>query len=87
MKHSDGKKPVFSHCVACISVIIQTLTIILLLLAALNAELSGTTSVITCLNGSSLTIAYAGDSAAIIGSKSNRRTPTQLTNPHDFGRP
>jgi len=57
------------------------------LLAALNAELSGTTSVIACLNGSSLTIAYAGDSAAIIGSKSNRRTPTQLTNPHDLGRP
>jgi len=54
---------------------------------ALNAELSGTTSVIACLNGSSLTIAYAGDSAAIIGSKSNRRTPTQLTNPHDLGRP
>ncbi len=55
--------------------------------AAINAELSGSTSVIACLNGRSLTIAYAGDSAAIIGSKSNRRTPTFLTNPHDLSRP
>ena len=55
--------------------------------AAINAELSGSTSVIACLKGSLLTIAYAGDSAAIIGSKSNRRTPVFLTDPHDLRRP
>mmetsp|Transcript_941 Transcript_941/g.1355 ORF Transcript_941/g.1355 Transcript_941/m.1355 type:complete len:468 (+) Transcript_941:2056-3459(+) len=55
--------------------------------AAINAELSGTTSVIAYLNRSSLTIAYAGDSAAIIGSKSNRRSPMLLTNSHDLSRP
>ena len=55
--------------------------------AAINAELSGSTSVVACLKGSLLTIAYAGDSAAIIGSKSNRRTPMFLTNPHDLSRP
>ena len=55
--------------------------------AAINAELSGTTSVIASLNRSSLTIAYAGDSAAIIGSKSNRRSPMLLTNSHDLSRP
>jgi len=55
--------------------------------AAINAELSGSTSVIASLKGSTLTIAYAGDSAAVIGSKSNKRSPTLLTNPHDLSRP
>lgn len=55
--------------------------------AAINAELSGTTSVIASLKGSTLTIAYAGDSAVVIGSKSNKRSPTLLTNPHDLSRP
>lgn len=55
--------------------------------AAINAELSGTTSVTASLKGSALTIAYAGDSAAVIGSKSNKRSPMLLTNSHDLSRP
>jgi serine/threonine protein phosphatase PrpC len=55
--------------------------------AAINAELSGSTTVIASLKGNALTIAYAGDSAAIIGSKSNKRTPMLLTKPHDLSRP
>ncbi len=55
--------------------------------AAINAELSGSTTVIACLRGRSLTIAHAGGAEAIIGSKSNRRTPMYLTNPHDLSRP
>ena len=55
--------------------------------AAINAELSGSTTVIASLKGNALTIAYAGDSAAIIGSKSNKRTPMLLTKSHDLSRP
>lgn len=55
--------------------------------ATVNAELSGTTTVTASLRGKELTVAYVGDSAAIIGSKSNRRAPTLLTNPHDLSRP
>ena len=54
---------------------------------AINAELSGSTTVIASLKGSALTIAYVGDSAAIIGSKSNKRTPMLLTKSHDLSRP
>ena len=54
---------------------------------AINAELSGSTTVIASLKGNALTIAYAGDSAAIIGSKSNKRTPMLLTKSHDLSRP
>ena len=55
--------------------------------AAINAELSGSTTVVATLNGRALTISNAGDSAAIIGSKSNKRTPTLLTKSHDLSRP
>ena len=55
--------------------------------AAINAELSGSTTVTASLKGNALTIAYAGDSAAIIGSKSNKRTPMLLTKPHDLSCP
>ncbi len=55
--------------------------------AAINAELSGSTTVVASLKGSELTVAYAGDSAAIIGSKSNKRTPMLLTKSHDLSRP
>lgn len=55
--------------------------------AAINTELSGSTTVLASLKGSELTVAYAGDSAAIIGSKSNKRTPMLLTKSHDLTRP
>lgn len=55
--------------------------------ATVDAELSGTTTVIASLMGNKLTIAYAGDSAAVIGSKSSKRAPMLLTNPHDLSRP
>lgn len=54
---------------------------------SINAELSGSTTVIASLKGNALTIAYAGDSAAIIGSKSNKRAPMLLTKSHDLSRP
>ena len=52
-----------------------------------DSELSGTTTVIASLMGNKLTVAYAGDSAAVIGSKSSKRAPMLLTNPHDLSRP
>ena len=54
--------------------------------ASINAESSGTTSVVATISGSILTIAYVGDSGAIIGSKSYQRPSMFLTNPHDLSR-